>query len=127
MWSNLYFYYEIRGNAVYTRCLPTDTVLKVLENTQVLKKSSKQTFLNEDGYPWMDIVVVDSNNGNFGREEHFDSETVNLIAVVGSRQLPDNEKFYMEFLTGIAELLNWEFILECDDEGNEDVLLRAIS
>lgn len=126
MWSNLYWYYEVRGNATYSRTLPTTIVLEVLENTRMLKKRRGQTFSNEDGYPWMDIVVVNSDSGNYGRKEHFNSETVNLIAVVGSRQAPENEEFYIGLLSSIAEQLNWEFILECDDDGNENVVLRAI-
>jgi hypothetical protein len=126
MWSTLYWYYEVRGDATYTRSLPTATVLRVLESTGALKKKERQTFVNKDDYPWMEIVVVDSDNGNFGSKKHFNSKTVNLISVVASRRTPENEAFYVAFFSGIAEQLNWEFILESDDDGNEDVVLRAI-
>ena len=126
MWSHLYWYYEIRGNAAYGLQLPTHIVLKALEDTGVLEMKSSQTYCNKGGFPWISVIAVNSNNGSYGLPEHFNSEQVNLIAVVGSKSAPENEQFYIKLLTGIAGKINWEFILEGDDDGNENVVLRAI-
>ncbi|WP_436491527.1 hypothetical protein [Chitinophaga sp. ARDCPP14] len=124
MWSHLYWYYEIRGNETYSQQLLTNDVLSVLENTGKLKAKGNQEFCNMEGLPWINVTAINSRNGSYGRAEDFNSEWVNLIAIIGSRSTPENETFYISLLTDIAEKINWELILEEDDNDNENVVLR---
>lgn len=102
----------------------TSDVLNILDNTGKLQRTGNQQFSNIESYPWISIVAVNSDNGSYGRDEHFNSEWVNLIAVVGSKSNPENEILYVNMLTEIAEKINWELILEEDDDNNENVVLR---
>jgi len=119
MWSPFYWYYEIRYDEAYSQKLPTRVVLEVLEDIPVLQKKDNQAFCNQEGFPWIDILAVNSDNGNYGRPESFNSESVNLIAVVGSKSAPENEALYMALLTEIAEKINWELISEEGDDNQE--------
>lgn len=127
MWSHLYWYYEIRGNETYSQRLLTSDVLNVLGNTGKLRQTGHQQFSNQENFPWISIVAVNSTGGNYGRDEDFNSEWVNLIAIVGSKSDPENEAAYVSLLTRIAESINWELILEEDDDHNENVVLREKS
>lgn len=123
MWSHLYWYYEIRGNEIYSQKLPTNDVLNVLENTGKLQRIDNQQFCNTENFPWISVIAVYSHNGNYGRDEGFNSEWVNLIAIVGSKSNPENEILYVNMLTEIAEKINWELILEGAD--GESVVLKG--
>ncbi|SFD57373.1 hypothetical protein SAMN05518672_102464 [Chitinophaga sp. CF118] len=74
MWSNLYWYYEIRADENYSKELSTDKIIRILENTGLLKRTTPQTFTNKDSFPWIDVCCVNSDNGNYGRPEHFNSK-----------------------------------------------------
>ncbi|MEZ2440249.1 hypothetical protein AB6805_00905 [Chitinophaga sp. RCC_12] len=124
MWSHLYWYYEIRGNETYSQQLLTNDVLSVLENTGKLKAKGNREFCNMEGLPWISVTAINSHNGSYGRAEDFNSEWVNLIAIIGSKSTSENENFYISLLTDIAEKINWELILEEDDNDNENVVLR---
>lgn len=124
MWSPFYWYYEIRGNETYSQRLPTNDVLNILDNTGKLQRIGNQQFRNTADFPWISVIAVNSDNGNYGRKEHFNSEWINLIAIVGSKSNPENEGLYVSMLTEIAEKINWELILEEDDDDNENVVLR---
>lgn len=127
MWSHLYWYYEIRGDETYSQKLLTSDVVTALENTGKLRRTGHQRFSNLENFPWINLVAVNSKGGNYGRDEDFNSERVNLIAVVGSKSNPENERMYVALLTKIAENINWELILEEDDDHNENVVLRKQS
>lgn len=127
MWSPLYWYYEIRGDNTYRQRLLTSDVINILNTMGELRQVDNQRFSNTAGFPWITVSVINSSNGNYGREEDFNSEWVTLIAVVGSKSAPQNEALYVKLLTEIAEKLNWELILEEDEDGNEDVVLREKS
>lgn len=50
--------------------------------------------------------------------------TNDVLAIIVSKSTPENETFYISLLTDIAEKINWELILEEDDNDNENVVLR---
>ncbi|MGZ3778253.1 MAG: hypothetical protein ACXVI9_12085 [Mucilaginibacter sp.] len=104
--------------------MPTIDIVKILENTGVLKHKGPQTFINEENFPWINIACVNSNKGNFAQNDSDSTEVCNLIAIVVSRQGASNEIKYVELLKHIAAKLNWELILEEDDDGNENVVLN---
>ncbi|WP_343743880.1 hypothetical protein [Chitinophaga sp.] len=120
----MYWYYELRADNTYSQKMLTSDVLSVLGAMGELRRIGNQQFTNMEGFPWMTVAAVNSSNGNYGREEDFNSEWVTLIAVVGSQADPENEAFYVDLLTRIAEKLNWELILEVGSDGNTDVVLR---
>ncbi|NML42011.1 hypothetical protein HHL17_32800 [Chitinophaga sp. G-6-1-13] len=124
MWSPLYWYYEIRSDRSYSQRILTGDVLNVLNNTGELQRIDKQEFGNIERFPWISVVAVNSNNGNYATYAGYKSRWINLIAVVGSKSDPRNETLYVSLLARIAEKLNWELILEEDEDGNEDVVLR---
>ena len=76
-------------------------------------------------FPWISVVAVNSHHGNYGKDEDFNSEWVNLIAIVGSKSDPENEILYVNMLTEVAEKINWGLILEEDDNENKNIVLRA--
>jgi hypothetical protein len=126
MWSPLYWYYNIRGDADYLREVPSVEIDKILENTGVLVRTGKQMFSNTDQFPWIEIIYAKSNQGNFSVTPSYTSQFSNLIAVVASRREPENERKYLAFLLQIAERLDWELVLEQDDEENEDIIIKAV-
>jgi len=48
MWSNLYWYYELRGNAAYSHYLPAHTICEAFEDTGVLEKKQSQVYCNKE-------------------------------------------------------------------------------
>jgi len=48
MWSNLYWYYELRGNAAYSHYLPAHTIYEAFEDTGVLEKKQSQVYCNKE-------------------------------------------------------------------------------
>jgi len=124
MWSNQYWYYNIRSDANYSHSLPTNEIIAVLENIQVLRKEGFQMFRNQEDFPWLYVACVFSDNGNFSCDPSYQTEQINLIDIVASRRVPENERRYLELLKSIANRLGWELVLEEDDNGNEDVKLN---
>lgn len=123
MWSPLYRYYEIRSDAQYLQEVLSVEIGKIFEGTGHLLRTGNQTFTNAEGFPWIEIVYVKSNKGNFGVDARYTSKFSNLIAVVTSRYREEDEKRYLDVLLQIAKKLGWELVLEEDDEGNEDVVI----
>lgn len=126
MWSNLYWYYEIRGDHAYSQQLPAHLVLKVLKDTGVLLEKGGQSLCNIEDFPWISVTAVDSRDGNYGRSKDFNSRVVNLITVVGSKEDPVYKKKYVDLLIDIAEKLNWELIEEGGSDDGEDLVLRTV-
>ena len=102
---------------------PDKTSVGNIDGYECADKKNKQTFESIAPFPWVDLVAVNSNMGNFGSDASINSKTVNLIAIVGSKQYPENEQHYIDVFTEVAQKLNWELILEADDECNEDIVL----
>ena len=71
MWSNLYWYYEIRDNETYSQRLLTNDVLNVLENSGKLLYKGNQQFCNIENFPWISVIAVNSQNGNYGNTADF--------------------------------------------------------
>jgi len=123
MWSTFYLYYNIRSDNGHSKHLSTKTIIKVLENTGVLKNTGPQKFVNKETFPWIEICCVNAINGNYSFNNNDSTELCNLISVVASKRNPAELNKYVRLLTQVAEYLNWELSLEEDDDGNEDVIL----
>ena len=124
MWSNQYLYYIIRSDAQYSRSLSTKDVIKFLERFQELKKNGHQSFVNQENFPWIHIACVHTLNGNFAHNDSDQTDNTNLITIAASKHDPENEYRYIELLKSIANRLNWELILEENDDGNKDIRLN---
>ncbi len=73
----------------------------------------------------MNIACIYTKNGNFGTPESLENELCTLLDIQASKTIPDSLQYFRALLTPIARDLNWEFILECDDAENEDVVFAA--
>jgi hypothetical protein len=122
MYSHVYGYFEIRSNEKYSDRKLTKEVIQVLEETGVLIRHENLSFKNKDGFPWIEITCVDSLNGNYSSNGELLDEC-NLLAIITSKNEADSEQKYLDVLKTISAKLEWELILEEDEEGNEDILI----
>lgn len=120
MWSNLYFYFNIQEDRFVYQYLSIETVTKVLLNTGCLEQTALQTFKNKEDFPWIEVSIANSANGNFAITTE-QIEIVNLISIVCSKKDTNNEEIYKDLLLKIAYQLNWKLFLEEDDKGNEQL------
>ena len=91
MWSNQYWYYNIRCDANYSRSVPTEKIVVFLEGISVLKKKGALTFTNQPNFPWLNIACVNSNDGNFTGDLTTQTDNINLITIVASKPSLENE------------------------------------
>jgi hypothetical protein len=124
MWSNQYWYYNIRSDEIYSDSLSSNKVVGLLENIDILKKKGPQVFINSESFPWIKITCVCSNNGSFAHDDSDKTDRINLITIVASKQHPENEQKYIELLKAIADKLKWELVIEEDDDGDQDIKLN---
>lgn len=127
MWSNYYWYFQIRGNSNFSVRIPTTKVISILESKKYLQRDGVQSFKNIGSLPWIQICCVFTEDGSFGRPESLENEWCTMIDILGSKNFPDSLEYYSKVLSDIADDLDWELVLECDDDENENVVLRAIS
>ena len=124
MWSNLYWYFNIRSDKSPGNSLPSSDIVNVLKKQQELKQTGPQSFTNDKDFPWIDISCVYSKNGNYSHNLSDLTETSDLIVVVTSKGNDSDDDKVIHLLTEIANKLDWELILEEDNDGNEDVVIN---
>jgi hypothetical protein len=120
MWSDRYNYYRIQFDEHLSQKLDKSFVVNYLLETKLFKQTSHQSFTNTDKFPWVDMVLVETYDGNFAtsdKENHF----VTLIAIVCSKRQNIDQQIYIDTFKQIANKLNWKLYLEEDDEGNENI------
>jgi hypothetical protein len=122
MWSPLYAYYNIRSDKSYSKSLFTRDIIQILEDTKVFQRKYSMTFTNTSSFPWIEVCIAQTVDGNFSVREDSNYEVANLIPVVASKE--SDQKIYVDILTKIATKLNWELILEEDDDQNEDIIIH---
>ncbi len=118
MWSHFYLYYAIRTDANYAKVFPLESIVKILEDTGVLKKKHLLSYENTATFPWMNLTIALSRDGGFAVDNDTWLTHANLISVLCSRG--DDEKKYLEVLMQIATLLQWQLI---DENEDEDIVL----
>ncbi len=123
MWSNLYGYYEIRNDAGYTKSLPTKNIVQVLLDAGVFHQKYPLIFENKDPFPWLNISVVYTTDGGFAVGEKSTSEISTLLSIVTSKRY--HQDVYLPVLIEVAKQLEWQLILEEDDDDNENVVIYA--
>jgi hypothetical protein len=122
MWSDKYNYYNIQFDEKCSQRLSKSTVVDCLIETKILRQKNHQTFTNVDNFPWVDIVLVEANDGNFTVSEK-ENQFVTLVAIVCLKRQDINQQIYIDAFRGIADKLKWKLYLEEDDDGNEEIEL----
>ena len=124
MWSNLYWYFNIRSDRSLSGYLPSSVIVTLLKKQNEIKQTGPQSFTNNADFPWIEISCVDSKNGSYTHNYGDSTEKSNLIVVAASRRNSNDYERYTRLLTGVANKLDWELTLEEDDNGNEDIVIN---
>jgi len=122
MWRDIYNYYKIQFDEKFGQRLDKLTVVNALSETNLFKQTNHQTFTNSDEFPWVDIVLAETYNGDFASSEK-ENQFVSLVAIVCSKGQDVNQQVYIDAFRQIANKLKWKLYLEKDDDGNENVEL----
>jgi hypothetical protein len=120
MWSDRYNYYNIQFDEKFGQRLGKSTVVDSLLETKLFKQTNHQTFTNSDEFPWVDIVLVETYDGNFAASDK-ENQFVTLVAIVCSKRQDIDQQIYIDTFKQIANRLNWKLFLEEDDDGNENI------
>lgn len=122
MWSDRYNYYDIQFDEQYSEKLEKSFIVEVLLKAGFFKQETHQTFRNTDKFPWVDIALVETNNGSFSLSDK-ENQFVNLIAIVCSKGEHVDQQIYITAFKNIADKLNWKLYLEEDDDENQNIQL----
>lgn len=122
MWSDRYNYYNIQYDEHFNQKLDKAVVVNCLLETKLFKQKSHQIFTNSDKFPWVDMLLVETYDGNFSSSEN-ENQFVSLITIVCSKGENINQQVYIDAFKQIASKLKWRLYLEEDDDGNVNVEL----
>lgn len=122
MWSDRYNYYNIQFNEHFGQKLDKSIVVNYLLETKLFKQTNHQTFTNSDKFPWVDILLVETYDGNFA-SSNTENTFVTLVAIACSKAQNIDQQLYIDTFKKIADKLNWKLYLEQDDDGNENIEL----
>ncbi|WMX17017.1 hypothetical protein [Aureispira sp. CCB-E] len=123
MWSPYHFLYKIRKDQLYSDSIETFDLKGILNTFDEIISIGELYYRNRKQYPCISILIVSSDNGNFTVKDHKTTfKEINLIEIQTSKD-KDLKDWYLNFMTKIAQKLNWELILSEDDYGNEDILI----
>ncbi len=122
MWSDRYNYFNIQCDERFSQKLDKSVVVNCLLETSFFRQTNHQSFTNSDKFPWVDIVLVETNDGSFASSDK-ENQFVTLIAIVCSKEQTINQQAYIDAFKKIANQLNWKLYLEEDDDGNENIEL----
>ncbi len=122
MWSDRYNYYNIQSDENFSQKLDKSVVVKCLSETKFFEQTNHQSFTNTDKFPWVDIVLVETYDGNFASSDE-ENKFVTLVSIVCSKGQNIDQQIYIDAFKQIANELNWKLYLEADDDGNENIEL----
>ncbi len=123
MYSNLYYYYQVRSDRAYSKVLPSDVVFEAVRRLPHLRVEGSLSFRETSGAPWFSLLLVRADeHGNYAADST--ANFVNCVVAVGSKSEPASA--YEPRLIALAKELSWQAVLEEDEEGNE-VLLWEMS
>jgi hypothetical protein len=120
MWSDKYNYYNIQSDNEYSKKVETERVLNIFLKTGLFIKENHQTLSNSENFPWVDIILVETKDGNFASSEK-KIPFVNLIAIVCSKGQNIDQDIYLKTFSQVARELNWRVYLEEDDSENQNI------
>ena len=122
MWSDRYNYYNIQCDENFSQKLDKSVVVNCLLETKLFKQTNHQSFTNTDKFPWVDIVLVETYDGNYSSSDK-ENQFVTLVAIVCSKGQNINQQKYIDAFKQITNKLKWKLYLEEDDDGNENIEL----
>jgi hypothetical protein len=122
MWSDRYNYYNIQYDEKFSQRLGKSTVVDSLLKTNLFRQTNHQSFTNSDKFPWVEIILVETYDGNFAASEK-ENQFVTLVAILCSKGQGIDQQIYIDTFKQIAKRLNWKLYLEEDDDGNENIEL----
>ena len=120
MWSAKYNYYNIQCDEQFSQKLDKSIIVNCLLETKFFQQTNQQSFTNTDKFPWAEISLVETYDGNFSSSEK-ENQFVTLLAIVCSKGQNIDQQIYIDALKQIANKLNWKLYLEEDDDGNENI------
>ena len=120
MWSDRYNYYQIKSDIAYSKNMHPVAAINLFLQTGHFVKTKNNELKNASHFPWINVALVNSKNGNFNDKET-DFLTINLIAIVCAKGQEIDQGIYLSPLMQIARALNWKLYLEEDDEGNTEI------
>jgi hypothetical protein len=122
MWSNQYNYFNIQFDLKFSQKIEKSIVVKCLTDSNLFQQINHQTFRNIEDFPWVEILLVETYDGNYTSSEK-ENDFVTLIAIVALKEPVNDQIKYIETFKQIAKSLNWRLFLEQDDEGNLNIEL----
>jgi hypothetical protein len=123
MWSDKYNYYNIQSDKYFSQKTDTERVVNILLETDCFIQKNHQSFTNAETFPWVDVIIVETADGNFSATDK-PFPQVNLIAIVCSKATEIDQLVYKNVFLSIADKLNWKLFLEADDNGNENIEIK---
>lgn len=124
MWSPYYKYYQIRKDNRYSELIKTEIVKSIILDDKTIVPKGNLMFRNRKGLPWISITLIRTENGSYAVDKNTDFKEVNLIEVITSRRPETNEDWYLKMMRTVSKKLNWEIILEIDDDENEEIKIK---
>jgi hypothetical protein len=118
MWSDKYWYFQIRSDSEYSKTYATTIIIDILTRIDGLEKVGPQKFETKNNFPWATLYCANLENGGYSFPDNYTSKVCNLIDIVASKFDLENQKEYIQLFKSIANKLDWELILEEDDNEN---------
>jgi hypothetical protein len=123
MWSPFYFYWNIYHDQQLSQSVGLVELNVFLKTLPQLVKKTDYSYRNAHGFPFTDIVLLNTRNKDNWSDRNYAGESVNLIVIVGSKseheRIPELEALFIR----IAEFTGWLLVDEYTDEGEEDFVL----
>lgn len=112
----MYCYYNIQSDENFSKKIKRESLITFLQEINELQQQDHQTFKNKYGFPWLKMILIETNNGNYAPSV-IPNEWVTLVAIVCSED--NDQNVYIKLFKKIADFLDWKIYLEDDDKGNE--------
>lgn len=113
-----YCYYNIQSDKHFSKKIQRESLVAFLQTFAELQQQSHQIFKNKSDFQWLEMILVETNDGNYASSEIL-NEWVTLIAIVCSENA--NQNAYIEVFKKIADYLGWQVYQE--DDGGENRLI----
>lgn len=123
MWSDRYNYYNIQSDLSYSGRIEIERIVSILLETACFVQKDHQSFCNSDSFPWLELTLTNSDNGNFASSDRR-IKYINLISIVCLKGKDIDTKLYTDVFGIIANSLSWKLYLEEDDDGNENIEIK---
>lgn len=123
MWSPFYFYWNIYYDEQLSKPVKLTELNAFLERLPQLVKKTNYSYGNAEGFPFVDLVLLNAGSTENWSDRNCTGNSINLIAVVGSKSEPERIPEMESLFIRVAEFTGWLLVDEHTDEGEEDVVL----